>query len=167
MSIKKFNDGQFLFREGEKTGDIFIINKGIIEVYRGEIIPSNQRLYLMTGALGIMDALNEGGQKYFYTARVKTYAEAFIVKAEEIKRSLQGGNPAQVDYIVKLILNEAHTIRYQLDKNIESQEFSGENYMNALEATLKEQIKEAEEAEKDYSELLEFLKNLGIKVKVK
>ena len=160
-----YEGGEILFKEGEKADKIFIIKKGIVEFCKNDGEASDIRAQLFSGSvIGALDFLRGG--KYFYTARVKVYAEVKIIERDELKNILKR-EPKKFIAIITGLMNEAHALRSQLEEVIQSNEFSGKEWVSALESGIVQEAEKAEDAEKSLASVVEMVSTLtGVNFKL-
>lgn len=163
-ALKIYRGGETLFKEGEKADKIFILEKGIVEFCKNGGESSDIRAQLLSGSIiGVLDFLR--GDKYFYTARIKVYAEVEIIERTELKNIFKK-DPKKFMTIIKGLMNEAHALRSQLEEVIQSNEFSGKEWVSALESGIVKGAEKAEDAEKTLASIMKMFSSLtGVTVK--
>ncbi|MDD5043746.1 MAG: cyclic nucleotide-binding domain-containing protein [Patescibacteria group bacterium] len=169
QEIKIFKNGEILFGEGTEADKIFFLKKGIVELYKGaEQTESNLRASFIVNPerdgsteliIGASDFLSKG--KYFYTARVRKYAEIVVIERKELK-SLFKNNPQDFMRIVFGLINEAHSARSQLETVIKNQNLTNEQSFDFFCASLAEERKDADDIQHSLLEMFTTL--AGVKV---
>jgi two-component system chemotaxis response regulator CheY len=111
----RFEAGSFLFREGERGSDGFILHEGSIEILKE--FPDGSEVVLDTLAAG--DFLGNwapaDGQFRFYSARSKTLVALTVVPQTQIAKELDQ-LPTWAKSIVKGQYNRLHAAYQQLKK---------------------------------------------------
>jgi len=165
--IKICSGKEILFREGEKADRIFFIHRGIVEIYKGEVEDSNLRALFICrtekSSIGAMDFLKKG--EYFFTARVKKYAEVEEIARKEFKALIRG-NPTLFTKIISGLLEEACSMRSQLEKIIQDQHSSDIQNWDSFRTIIDEEVERANEAEESLESVVEMVSTLaGVKLK--
>lgn len=167
-SPKIYGGGDILFREGEKADKLFFIHKGIIELYKGELEDSNLRALFICRTkeafLGVMDFLKKG--EYFFTARVKKYAAVETTTRKEF-RALIKSNPTLFTKIISGLLEEACSMRAQLEEVIQAQHSSDAQQWDSLRTIIDEEVERTNEAEESLASVVEMVSTLaGVNLKL-
>lgn len=115
----RFEPGSFLFREGERGGDCFVVNEGSVDVLKEfsdgtELVLDTIERGEFLGTLAPPDGLFR-----FYSARAKTLVTLTLVTQDQISKELEQ-RPAWMQSLVKGQYHRLHNAYQILRKSLKA-----------------------------------------------
>lgn len=98
--LRKIEKGSFLFQEGSKADELFIIQSGILQI--SKIIPDGRELTLRMCTKGdLVGELNlfSPSSKFLLSARVIESGEVAVIKKDVLEEKLSQNLPLSIEFI--------------------------------------------------------------------